>query len=343
MDLRNPTMGVTIKDVAKKSGVSVTTVSLVLNKKSNRISEKTRQLIEDAARELNFIPNHNAVSLVTKKSKLIALLLPGDTYYQYDDFIRSMEYACRNAGYSLIVSLTEHTPEDIITQIHDVLRYNVEGIVIDPSLLSEWSDELQKEIDKQDIPIILTGPVLGQSPVNSIMPAHRRAAYSAVKHLIELGHERIGLITGPDTLAVTVEMIAGYRAALEENHISFSEDLIYCGPYHPSTGKAGIRNLKEENISAALVVSESITFGAMYQLSAEHIKVPDRFSLISYAMGSAAETLDLPITSVSIHLDRIARKSVNLIRNYSGETSLPESVEPTIIDKGSTAPYTPDN
>ena len=115
-------MGVTIKDVAKKSGVSVTTVSLVLNKKSNRISEKTRQLIENAARELNYIPNHNAVSLVTRKSSLIALMVPPDTYYHYDDFIGSMEYACRNAGYSLNLSLMEYTPEKLAEQIRNVLR-----------------------------------------------------------------------------------------------------------------------------------------------------------------------------------------------------------------------------
>ena len=336
-------MGVTIKDVAKKSGVSVTTVSLVLNKKSNRISEKTRQLIENAARELNYIPNHNAVSLVTRKSSLIALMVPPDTYYHYDDFIRSMEYACRNAGYSLNLSLIEYTPEKLAEQIRNVLRYNVEGIVIDPSALSEWTEDLQKELDAHEIPIILTGPVHAQAPENAIMPNYRKVASMAAEPLISLGHTRIGLITGPDTLAVTAEIIAGYRAALEEYGISFREEMTYCGPYQITTGSAGLKQLLDEEISAVITISDTITFGAVRQLGSNHLHMPEDISLVAYGVGGIVDSLDLPITSISSHFDRIARKSVNLIRTYSGVPIQAESIEPTLIERGSTAPYRPKN
>ena len=332
-------MGVTIKDVARKTGVSVTTVSLVLNKKSSRISEKTRQLIEDAAKELHYIPNHNAVSLVTKKSRLIAMIIPADTYYQYDDFIRSMEYACRNAGYYLNISLAEHTPEDIEKQIMDILRYNVEGIIFDSSMLVESSDSLYQLIAQQDIPVIFTNQIGDTAPENGIIPAHRKAASLAADHLISLGHTRIGLVTGPENLRVTGELIAGYRSTLEECHIPFSEDLIYCGSYNTRTGDEGLIQLMKENVSAIICASDMLACGVLRSASKQGINIPSDLSLVSYGMGSFIDTLGLPITSISVHLDRIARKSVNLIRNYHGEPSSPELIEPTLIDRGSTAPY----
>lgn len=336
-------MGVTIKDVAKKSGVSVTTVSLVLNKKTNRISEKTRQLIEDAARELNYVPNHTAVSLATRRSRLIAVLLPAETYFRYDEFIQSMEYACKNAGYYLNIALAEHSPEDIRRQIRDMLRYNVEGIVIDPSALSTWSDDLQKWIDEQEIPIIFTASSGGSLPENAIVPNHRRAAEMAAGHLIELGHSRIGLITGPDNLTVTEEIISGYRSALEAHRVSFTEDLIYCGPYHVTTGKTGLRQLLDEHISALITISDGITYGAYSQLKHMHKNLPEDLSLVGYGKGFLLDQLELPITSVFLHLDRIARKSVNLIKQYNGSPAKPELIEPTLIERGSTGLYVPEN
>ena len=330
-------MGVTIKDVAKKTGVSVTTVSLVLNKKNSRISEKTRQLIEEAARELNYVPNQTAVSLVTKKTQLIGMIVPADTYYQYSDFIRSVEYACKNAGYYLNISLAEHTPETIEQQIQALMRYNVDGIILDPSLLRDPSDSLCEMIRNQSIPIVSTDLINNEILPNSIYPDHRKGAYTAAEYLLELGHTSIGLITGPDSLSITASMIQGYREALEAYHIPFTEDKIYCGSYHLQAGYSGVEQLIHEcGISAVITSSDSIAYGVFRYLKNHQLVPGEDLSLITYGSGSLIDTLGLPLTSVSIHLDRIARKSVNLIRNYNHEPVNAEVIEPTLIERGST-------
>ncbi len=330
-------MGVTIKDVAKKTGVSVTTVSLVLNKKTSRISEKTRQLIEEAARELNYIPNQTAVSLVTKKTQLIGMIVPADTYYQYSDFIRSVEYACKNAGYFLNLSLAEHTPESIEKQIQTLMRYNVDGIILDPSLLRDPSDFLCETIRNQTIPIVSIDQISNETLPNAIYPDHRKGAYIATEYLLDLGHTSIGLITGPDSLNITASMVEGYREALETYHIPFAEDKIYCGPYHLQTGYSGVEQLLSEyGISAVITASDSIAYGVYKYVKDHHLIIGKDLSLITYGSGSLIDTMGLPLTSVSIHLDRIARKSVNLIRNYNHEPVNTEVIEPTLIERGST-------
>ncbi|MBQ6223206.1 MAG: LacI family DNA-binding transcriptional regulator [Solobacterium sp.] len=330
-------MGVTIKDVAKKTGVSVTTVSLVLNKKTSRISEKTRQLIEEAARELNYVPNQTAVSLVTKKTQLIGMIVPADTYYQYSDFIRSVEYACKNAGYYLNISLAEHTPESIGKQIQALMRYNVDGIILDPSLLRDPSDSLCEMIRNQSIPIVSTDQINNQALPNAILPDHKRGAYIAAEYLLELGHTSIGLITGPDSLSITASMVQGYREALESYHIPFAEDKIYCGSYHLQTGYSGAEQLiNEYDISAVITASDAIAYGVYKYANDHHLVLGKDLSLITYGSGSLIDTMGLPLTSVSIHLDRIARKSVNLIRSYNHELVNTEVIEPTLIERGST-------
>ncbi len=330
-------MGVTIKDVAKKTGVSVTTVSLVLNNKNSRISEKTRQLIEQAAREMNYIPNQSAVSLVTKKTNLIGVVVPSENYYEYSDFVRSMEYACKNSGYYMNLMLSEPSPEALDKQIRDLMRYNVDGIILDPSLLSEPSDLLTELISSERIPIISIGKVNNTLLENSISPLHRKGIYKAARHLLELGHTSIGLITGPGSLSITDDMIQGYREALESFEIPFDEYMIYCDSFSTRTGKNGLKQLLSRSVTAIITASDTLAFGAYSYASQHKIQIPEDLSLVCYGGGSLIENLSLPLTSVSIHLDRIARKSVNLIRHYQGKVPA-ELIEPTLIQRGSTGP-----
>ena len=124
-------MGVTIKDVARRTGLSVTTVSLVLNKKESRISERTRQLVETAAQELNYTPNQTAVSLATKRTRVIGLLLPETGYYYYADLIHSVESACRNAGYFLTLSIAGLDEEQMVEQMVNLVRHQIDGLILD--------------------------------------------------------------------------------------------------------------------------------------------------------------------------------------------------------------------
>jgi LacI family transcriptional regulator len=115
-------MGVTIKDVAKKTGLSITTVSLVLNKKESRIPEKTRQMVENTAQELHYSPNHAAISLATKKTNTIGLIVPQGSYYRLDRLMISFEQACRNAGYGLSFSFPEDDADICIEAVNVMLR-----------------------------------------------------------------------------------------------------------------------------------------------------------------------------------------------------------------------------
>jgi LacI family transcriptional regulator len=350
-------MGVTIKDIAKKTGLSITTISLVLNKKESRIPENTRHIIESAAQELKYSPNHAAVSLSTRKSDLIGLVIPRGTFYFFADLVSSMESACRNAGYSLSISLPEDDDGSFLEAIEEMLRRGADGVIVDPSGLSEDFYHAYRELVLQsEAPVCsLSGREMsagietalhtenadGLLP-NSIVPDHRHGGYIAACHLLELGHQRIGLLAGPRESAA--DMLQGIEDALEEFNLGQDALSAIFGANSAAFGREGLDKLAASangggRISAIIAGSDSIASGILRRAAELGISVPGRLSVTGYGNSSTGAELSVPLTSVSIHCDRIARKAVNLIRKLNRETPAAEAelVPPSLIVRESTA------
>ncbi|MCT1901884.1 LacI family DNA-binding transcriptional regulator [Oceanobacillus sojae] len=333
-------MGVTIKDVAKKAGISPTTVSLVLNNKSNaRISEKTRQLVTNAASELNYIPNSAAVSLVTQKTRTIGLLLPDDNSYHFASLIHSIEKACKKAGYFLMIGSVGLEVEDELNYIINFINRGMAGIIFDPSLYpKKLSQKYYELIAAKDIPIIPLGSINSNIVANSILPDFRQGGYLAASHLIELGHKRIGFFTTGSQFNASSAIADGFKSALEEWDISFDIDLVYEGMMDTDSGYKCLEKLMKQNITAIFSSSDIAAYG-MYRYAREHhIHIPTDLSIVGFSNMTVSDSLDVPLTSVSFHIDRIARKSVNLLKKISEdkEQALPEIITPDLILREST-------
>ncbi|WHH59084.1 LacI family DNA-binding transcriptional regulator [Petroclostridium sp. X23] len=333
-------MGVTIKDVAKKAGISTTTVSLVLNNKSNaRISEKTRQLVTNAAMELNYIPNQMAVGLATKKTQTIGLLLPDVNSYHFTSLIHSIEAACKKTNYFLMIGTISSGSENELTYITNFINRGVDGIIFDPSLCSkEFSQKYVNSIASLNVPVISLGPVNASLLPNSIVPDYRQGGYIAATHLLEMGHRRIGFfITCADFNAVSA-ISDGYQDALDEWDIPYDSNLVFEGTLHSDSGYQCLDKLLNQNITAIFSSSDIAAYG-IYRYAREHkIRIPDDLSVVGFSDITLSAALDVPLTSVSFHMDRIARKSVNLLRKVSEskEQLIPEIIPPNLILRSST-------
>jgi LacI family transcriptional regulator len=341
-------MGVTIKDVAKKTGLSITTISLVLNKKENRIPEKTRQLVETAVQELNYAPNQAAISLSTKKTNLFVLIIPRKTFYPLTDMVSSIESSCRNAGFGLNISLPEGDDASCLEAIREALRRGTDGIIVDPSVFS--GDSYATYLDlvlKSEIPICSLAGAGAHLLPNSIVPDHRQGGYLAASHLLDLGHTGIGFAAGPRENYVVLDLLQGIEGAFEEHRTgsgAFSEGALFAafGENTAASGYEGLETLLNERSKEALTgiiaSSANIAAGILRRADELRITVPGQLSVICYGNCPPADEYLPPLSTVSIHYDRMARKAVNLIKklNQGGLALTPELIPPSLILRGST-------
>jgi LacI family transcriptional regulator len=339
-----------------------------LNKKESRIPEKTRQIIETAAQEMNYSPNQAAVSLSTKKSNLIALVIPRGTFYFFTDLISSVESACRNAGYSLGLSMPEGDGDSCLDAIQEMLRRGADGIIFDPSNFSDDFYEAYTDLAlKSEVPLCSLAVAGMRLLSNSIIPDQRQGGYLAASHLLELGHRNIGFIAGPRESRPVVDLLPGIEEALEEHNLDPHTLRSLFGANAAPFGYEGLDKLLSANAGANSVKkgsggltgiiagSDSIAAGVLRRAFELGIKVPKQLSVIGYGNSSPGAEYQVPLTTVSLHYDRIARKAVNLIKNLNRNSPTfalaisagartdipPELVAPSLIVRGSTAAPVP--
>jgi LacI family transcriptional regulator len=333
-------MGVTIKDIAEKTGLSITTISLVLNKRDSRIPERTRQIVENTAQELHYSPNHAAISLATKKTNTIGLIIPGGSYYRPDDMIVSFDRACRNAGYSLLFSLPGNDDEGSLESADTLLRRGVDGIIFDGSNISDvfWG-AYRTMVMNADIPVVsLLGPRTETLP-NMLSPDHRLGAELAVSHLLELGHTRIGCILGPRETCAAQELFEGIENALKKAGLESGALPVLYASYSAASGHGCLEVLLGQGISGIFAGSDIIAAGVFRRAYELGIRIPERLSVVGYGNGSSAADMFIPLTSVAVHFDRIARKAVHAVKMFDADERWngPEQVQPSLIVRSSTA------
>ena len=330
-------MGVTIKDIARETGLSVTTVSLVLNNKDSRISEKTRQLVQSTAQELNYQPNQAAVSLVTKKTQVIGLLIAQDHYYYFGDLIRSVEMACHNASYFPLISLSSLGSEVEPELISMLARRGMDGLILDPAVFQTGRSGPVSEIMRGlQIPVITLGYVDSQLLSNSITINHRQGSYLAASHLLISGHRRIACIAASLSPGIRQDYLAGYRDAMDDFGIQPEASWILEDLDAEAAAAPILDRILQEPVTAVMVSSDLLAGQLMQLAHARGIEIPRQLSFVGYGGVSALRSVSYPLTTVSLHLDRLARKAVNLIRRYApGKDLPPELITPTLIQGGS--------
>jgi LacI family transcriptional regulator len=331
-------MGVTIKDIAKKTGLSITTVSLVLNKKESRISEKTKQMIENIAQELHYSPNQAAISLATKKTNAVGLIIPEGSYYRSDKLMISFERACRNAGYALSFSFPAEDDTACIEAMEAMLARGVDGVIFDGSGASEIFFRYYRGVAlRADVPVVTLAGGKADCVAYSVMPDHQRGAYLAVSHLLSLGHSRIGCILGPRDSGIVSDMFQGCADALREfNQDAGSLPVLFC-PYGSAGGYQGLEILLGRQVTAIFAASDSIAGGLCRRSYELGIPIPEKLSVIGYGNHPFAADNFVPLSTVQLHFDRIARKAVYLIKESGKNEQPPELIQPSLIIRSSTA------
>jgi LacI family transcriptional regulator len=276
----NPT-NVTIKDVARLSGVSPMTVSRVINQ-SQRVSPVTRSRVEQAISELGYVPSRLARGLSRQKTGTIALIVPDVANPFFTLIVRGAEDVARRAGYRVLLCDTRFDLTLEAEVIEDMIAHRVEGIVIAP--VSDASRSQLKRLAKFGVPFVLIDRSIPGIECDAVLGDSTGGARILVEHLISLGHRRIAMILEDESVSTARDRLAGYAEALERAGIPPDPTLVVRATADPHGGLVGMEALlgRDDRPTAVFTVNNLVALGAIEAVRAAGLEVPDDVAFVCF-------------------------------------------------------------
>jgi DNA-binding LacI/PurR family transcriptional regulator len=289
-------MSATIKDVAERAGVSIATVSNVVNGSrfvSDDLAEKVRQAIV----ELGYQPNPLGRALRKGKSFTIALILPDHSNPFFVQVARGVEEQARRREYGVITCNTDEDPELETFYIASLLKRKVDGFIVSPTF--RGGETLQPLI-AHGAPLVVVDRYIDGMKVDEVFSDNEGGAYEATEHLVSLGHRRIGLLVGIPGISSIEDRVAGYKRALAEHGIPEDESLIGQGCSQIKEGASSTESLlKQRGITAIFSTNNMMTLGALQCFKNRGIRCPDDVSLIGFDDSEWASAFTPSLTVVA--------------------------------------------
>jgi LacI family transcriptional regulator len=340
-ETRGYIMRVTIKEVAKKCGFSITSVSLVLNNKENKIPESSRQIILEAAEEMGYRPNRLAVGLLKKKTKLLGLVIPDNSNMFFSELSKSVEVAARKRGYSLIYGNTS----DVYSRDYEYLKlfvdHQVDGIVITKSSHLPEKDDIRNMefLEKSGVPFVVVDRQPKGFKSNMVTVNNVTGGYLATRYLIEQGHSKIGCFTGPLGLTTSQQRLEGYKNALAEADIDFNESFVVEGNFSSGFENKAMTRFIDEKVTAIFCQNDIMAFGIYREANKFGIKIPTDLSVIGYDNINLCDIVYPGLTTIHQPIDQIGEESVRILTKLidTSEEVLVEvkELEPKLVIRSS--------
>ena len=270
----------TVQDVARRAGVSAATVSYVLNG-TRYVSEELRERVLSAVRELGYEPNAAARALRSNRSYTIGLILPDLRNPFFTEAVRGIEAVAQARGYHVILANSDEDPAREAALLRVLGARHVDGLILAPA--GEAHPGLERLLQAHFPLVFLDRDVPGLT-ASAVMLDNEAAAEAAVRHLIDLGHRRVGLIAGRTPISSTLERETGYRRAFSQAGIPVDEHLVVEGGSTIEGGAAAATTLLERPgpPSALFVANNLMTIGALMAIDAHGLTVPGDLALVGF-------------------------------------------------------------
>lgn len=334
-------MNVTIRDVAKKSGYSITTVSRALNGFDD-VSEETRAKIIAIAKELNYQPNRVARSLVSKTVNTIGLFVLGRSSFQQGfiaDLVSGLIDEASTHDFDLLIFGTQSLKTGLpFTQL--CRQRGVGGAVITGLKIT---DPILAELEASDFPTVLIDVPIKGPKATYVSFDNQEGISQAITHLCDLGHRKIGFINGHMEAWVCHERLAGYKKGLAKHGLVFNEAYVYNGDFTKESGRAGAKELIEKNpeLTAILVASDLMAAGALEELTALGYTLPDDISLVGFDDQTFAALTSPALTTIKQDeylLGRLAAENIIKLINDPNYQPEVKSLTTRLVVRQSTGP-----
>ncbi len=318
--------GTTIYDIAEKTGLSAATVSRVLNGKDN-ISEKTRNKVMAAAKELHYVTNTFARSLKTKKTEQIIISIPDQSNPFYFDMIDQIHKQAKLNGYSVLLNLTESNEKEELKILKKMKNNLADALIM---VTVNITDELVKEAKNSDHPVVLSGICLNTRDMSEVTYDYvgvdtYRGVYIAAQHLIENGHKNIGYIGLSVDSQPGHQRYQGFCDALNHAGLRIEHNHVVLGGITEEFGYLAAKQLLQagSHPSALCTSSDIIALGVYRALKEDKVKVPDEISIVSMDNTEICAHIYPSLSSVAVYEGEIGRTAAEIIfrrlKGFDGE------------------------
>ncbi|MFO7274322.1 MAG: LacI family DNA-binding transcriptional regulator [Bacillota bacterium] len=328
----------TIRDVARRAGVGVATVSRVLNGKGY-VKAETRQRVLAAAEELGYVPSQLARGLVRRLSGTVGLVVPDITNPFFPLITRGVEDAASEAGYTVFLCNADNDPELEAQDVRKLRERRVDGVIfVGTSERRELVDQLLAD----DIPVVVMDRQVNHTEVDMVLVDNLAGARAAVRHLMELGHRRIAHAAGPPSTRTGQDRCQGYRQALEEAGIPYDPACVVWGDFTFESGiRAGQVLLgRSPQPTAVFAGNDLIALGVIRAAEEAGLSVPDDLSVVGFDDIQMAALVCPGLTTVRQPAREMGRLAMTmLLERIRGEFTGPgrrQVFQPELIVRGTT-------
>lgn len=320
---RRASGGATITDVARAAGVSIATVSRVINNAPHAVGQSTRRRVLRAIRDLDFRPNALARNLQRKRTQSLGLIIPDISNPYYAEIARGIEDVASQHGYTLFTCNTDRKVEKMSHYVATLREKQVDGIIIGGG--GTWGRQHFAALRDRGVKAVL----IGRYGVN--LPAIRvdnvKGAWEAATHLLQLGHRRIAVLAGPKSSTTTADRLAGYRKAFAEHGLRLPADWCLYGDLRPESGLRATEHLlaARRRPTGILAINDQMAIGAMRALLRRGVEVPQQVSVVGFDNIALASFVTPALTTMALPLYRMGAAATEImLRLLAGAAQVEE-------------------
>ncbi len=328
---------ITIHDVASAAGVSKSTVSRILDERLPQSDNATSRRVRKVAEDMGYMRDVSAASLRRGNTMTVGVIVPRLTDTVMAMLYEALAKACSKTGRFAIVATTDDKPKADRLAAESLLKRGVDGLILSTA---REDDDFPEVLTARGIPFVLALRSDGRSL--SSVGDDRLGGYLATRHLLDLGHRRIGVIAGPSYASSSLGRVEGYRRALEEAGIAVRLDYIIPSTFGIDAGADAAQQLMrlDDRPTAIFAVNDNTAIGALSGLSRMGLSVPDDISVVGYNDIPIVSHLPTPLTTLRVPFDQIASNALDLLASgtISSEDRIRISAPTLIPRKSSTKP-----
>jgi LacI family transcriptional regulator len=301
----------TISDVARQAGVSVSTVSHVVNG-TRHVNPSTMALVQSAIHSLGFVPNAVARSLAMSTTKAVGIAISVSTNYYFLDIIASIEKACATLGQMVFLCDTQNDTDIELKVVRELVQRRVDGVILAPS--ADPENRAVEYLMASKMPFVLVDR-LTSTQVDGVCTQNRHAMETLVDHLVGHGHKRVGLIAGEPGFRSTLERLDGYTNALKKHGLPVDDALISSGNASSEEARASAHRLfKLKDRPTAIASGNNLaTIGIMKAVRDVGLRIPEDLALIGFDDFEWADCFEPRLTVIAQPSEMIGQRAAELL------------------------------
>ena len=301
----------TINDVAKRAGVSITTVSYVITGK-RYVSDDLKERVRQAMKETGYRPNNLARSLRVGRTDTIGLIIPDSSNLFFAEVSRNIEDNGFKNGYAVFLCNSDDQVDKQTEYLEVLISKQVDGIIF--TSVSNNRPNLDKLIDA-NIPFVIVDREEVEGIADVVLVDNYSGGFKAVQHLIDIGHRKIGCISGPSQSNPSAERQKAYLHCLRENRCEFTEGYIQSGDFRYKSGEVAMDKLLSLNNppTAVFVCNDMMAIGAFRSIQNHGLKIPEDISIVGFDNIPIGEAISPALTTVAQPIKEIAEKSMSIL------------------------------